>query len=51
MLDFIKILEENTGGTILEIAHDNIFSDISFHIRGKKKMKQMGIHQTKNVLY
>ena len=40
----IKILEENTGSKISDIAH-NIFSDISLQAREtKEKNKQMKLH-------
>ena len=48
----IKILEENIGSKILDIACSNFLSDIFFQARGKKeKNKQMGLHQTKMVLH
>ena len=48
----IKIIEENTGTKISDIAHSNILSDISPQAREtKEKYKQMGLHQTKKVLH
>ena len=45
----IKILEENIGGKISDIAHNNILSDLSPQAREtKEKNKQMGLHQTKS---
>ena len=45
----IKILEENTGSKISDIACSNIFSKYIFPGKGKKrKKKQMGLYQTKN---
>ena len=46
----IKILEENIGNKILDIAHSNILSDMSPQAR-ETKDKQMGRHQTKKVLH
>ena len=44
----IKILEKNIGIKISDIAHNNIFSDISPQVRETNKQnKQMGLHQTK----
>ena len=45
----IKILEENTCSKILDIAHSNIFSDISPQAR-ETKHKQLGLHQTEKFL-
>ena len=36
----IKILEENIGSKISDIAHSNIFSDISPQVRETKKKKE-----------
>ena len=47
----IKILEENIGSKILDIADINFLSDLSPQAREKKKKnKQMGLHQTKMFL-
>ena len=44
----IKILEENIGSTISNIAYSSILSDISPQAREtKQKNEQMGLHQTK----
>ena len=41
----IKILEENIGTKISDIAHRNILSDLSPQAREtKEKNKQMGLH-------
>ena len=44
----IKILEENIGSKILDIAHSNYFTGYISPRQGKtkKKNKQMGLHQT-----
>ena len=48
----MKILEENIGSKILNIAHSNILLDISPQARKvKEKNKQMGLHQTKKCLH
>ena len=48
----IKILEENTGSKILDIACRNFSSEISPQAKEtKEKNKQMGLHQTKNILH
>ena len=48
----IKILEENTGSQISDIASSIILSAISPHSREtKEKNKQMGLHQTKKFLH
>ena len=48
----IKILEENMGSKISDIAHSNILSDISLKAREtKEKNEQMGLHQTKKLLH
>ena len=36
----IKILEENRGSKILDIAHSNILSDISLQAREKEKINK-----------
>ena len=49
----IRILEENIGSKISDIAHSNFLSDISpqaREIKGKKN-KQMVLHQTKMFLH
>ena len=47
----IKILEENIGSKILNIAH-RYFLLIFFPRQGKQKIKkQRGLHQTKKVLH
>ena len=47
----IKILEENIGSKMSDIAHNNIVSDISPQAREtKEKNKQMGAHKTKMLL-
>ena len=48
-LEIIKILEGNIGSKISDILHHNIFSDIT--PQAKETSKQMGLHQTKNVLH
>ena len=50
-LKTIKILEENIGSKISDIAYSNIFSDISPQAREKKKKKIMGLHQTRKFLH
>ena len=47
----IKILEENIGSKISDIAHSNILWYISPGKGNKRKIKQMGLHQTKKVLH
>ena len=48
----IKILEENIGSKILDIAHCNIFIRYISPIKGNnRKHKQMELHQTKEILY
>ena len=48
----IKLLEENIGSKCSDIANSNFFSDISPQAREtKRKIKQMGLHQTKTFLY
>ena len=48
----IKILEENIGRKISNIAHSNSLLEISSQAREtKEKNKQMGLHQTKKLLY
>lgn len=48
----IKTLEENTGHKISDISHSNIFCRYVTQGKGNKgKYKQMGLHQTKNLLY
>ena len=48
----IKILEENIGSKISDIAHSNFLPDISPQAKEtKEKKKQMGLHQTKKVLH
>ena len=47
----IKILEENIGRKILDIASSNFLLDISPQAREtKEKNKQMGLYQTKKFL-
>ena len=47
-LETIKIIEENIGSKISDIACSNTLSDISSQAREtKEKNKQMGLHQTK----
>ena len=40
--DTIKILEENTGRKILDIPHNNIFTDISPRARNIKERINIG---------
>ena len=48
----IKILEENIGSEILDIAYRNFFIIYISPANGnKRKNKQMGLHQTKNFLH
>ena len=48
--DTIKVLEENIGRKISLIPHNNIFANISPRSREiKKKNKQIGLHQIKNL--
>ena len=48
----MKILEENIGRKISDIAHSNILFDISPQARKtKEKNKQMGLYQTKKILH
>ena len=48
----IKILEENIGSKMSDIAHNNIVSDISPQAREtKEKNKQMALYQTEKILY
>ena len=47
-----KILEENIGSKILDIAHSDVFSPIySQAMKTKEKNKQMGLHQDKKFLH
>ena len=47
-----KILEENIGSKILDIAHSSFLSDISpWERKQRKKNKQMGWHQTRKFLH
>ena len=44
----IKVIEENIGSKISDIAHSNILLDISPQAKEtNEKNKQMGLHQTK----
>ena len=48
----IKIVEENIGSKISDIARSNILLDISPQAREtKEKNKQMGLHQIKKLLH
>ena len=47
----IKILEENMGSKISDIACSNTLSDTSQARETKEIHKQMGLHQTKNFLH
>ena len=48
----IKVLKEDIGSKISDIAHRNFLSDISPQAREtKEKIKQMGLHQTKKFLH
>ena len=47
----IKILEENKGSKISNIAHSNILYDTSPQAKETKKNQQMGLHQTKKFLH
>ena len=48
----IKILEENIGSKILDIAYRNFFIIYISPANGnKRKNKQMGFHQTKKFLH
>ena len=47
----IKILEENTGSKISDIACSNIYLIDLPRQRNKRKNKQMGLRQTKKVLH
>ena len=48
----IKIVEENIGSKISDIAHSNILSNISPQAREtKEKRKKMRFHQTKKLLH
>ena len=48
----IKIIEENIGSRISDIACSNTLSDISSQAREtKEKNKQMGLHQTKKFFH
>ena len=52
ILKTIKIIEENIGSKIVDIARSNIFSDISLQAsETKEKNKQVGLHQTKKLLH
>ena len=42
----IKMIEENIGTIILNIAHSNILSVVSAVNGNKRKNKQIGLHQT-----
>ena len=45
--DIIKLLEENTGQTLSDINHSNIFSDPPLKNNdNKNKNKQMGLNYT-----
>ena len=45
--EIIKVLEENIGSKVLDISHKNIF----FLIHLLEQEKQMGLHQTNQVLH
>ena len=47
----IKMIEENIGTIILNIAHSNILSVVSAVNGNKRKNKQIGLHQTKKFLH
>ena len=48
----MKILEENIDSKILDTACSNTLSDFSPHSREtKENNKQMGLHQTNNLLH
>ena len=47
----IKILEENIGSKIMDIACSNIIGHISPGKGNKRKNKQIGLHQTKECLH
>ena len=48
--DTIKVLKENIGRKISDIPCSNIFADIYQRKGNKGKNKQMGLHQTKQLL-
>ena len=52
-LETIKVLEENIGSKISDMAHRNFLSDISPQAKEtkEKKNKQMVLHQTKKFLH
>ena len=45
----IKILEENTGSKILDIAHSNVFSDMSPQARETKEKNKWGYVKLKSL--
>ena len=47
----IKLLEENIGSILFDIGLSNIFLTITSGKGNKSKNKQMGLHQTKKLLY
>ena len=47
----IKILDENIGSNISDIAHRNFLSDVFPQAKETRKNKQMGLHQTKKFLH
>ena len=47
----IKVLEENIGRKISDIARSNIITDMYPKARDKVKTKQMGPHQNKKLLH
>ena len=48
----IKIIEENRGSKILDIAHGNFFIRYISPAKGnKRKNKQVGLHETKKFLH
>ena len=50
--DAINVLEENIGRNFSDVLCSNIFADISPKAREiKEKNKQMGLHQTKELLH
>ena len=50
-LETIKLLEENIGSTLVDISLRNISLSVSSGKGNKSKNKQMGLHQTKKLLY
>ena len=51
-LKTVKFLQENRGSVLFDISLNNMFLDLVISGKGnKRKNKQMGLHQTKELLH